>query len=63
MAEIFLRCEKCGKVQGFKDMEEVAKKGWVIHEGKYGEDTALCPECKGEKQLSYLFKEEHRGKL
>ena len=49
MAEIFLRCEVCGKVQGFKDMEEVAKKGWVIHEGKYGEDTAICPHCKEKK--------------
>ena len=49
MAELSLRCEVCGKVKGFKDMEQVIKKGWTIHKRKNGEDTAVCPDCKEKK--------------
>jgi len=43
MAEIALRCEVCGKVKGFKNMESVAKKGWVVRKKADGWDTARCP--------------------
>ena len=45
MAELSLRCEVCGKVKGFKDMEQVIKKGWVIEKRKNSWDVAYCPKC------------------
>jgi len=46
MAEIELRCEGCGKRKGFKNLEQVSKKGWIIKHQEHGWDIAYCPKCK-----------------
>jgi len=45
MAEITLECNTCRKKKGFKNMEQVTKRGWVIEHQKHGWDIAYCPEC------------------
>lgn len=46
MAEIELKCEGCGKRKGFKNLEQVSKKGWIIKHREHGWDIAYCPKCK-----------------
>ncbi len=45
MAEITLECHTCHKKKGFKSIEQVTEKGWVIEHQKHGWDIAYCPEC------------------
>ncbi len=49
MAEIQLRCHVYSKSKGFKNLEEVAKKGWVTKHQEHGWDIAYCPKCKKKK--------------
>lgn len=49
MAEIRLECQACRKKKGFKNLEEVKKKGWVIKHQQHSWDIAYCPKCKENK--------------
>ena len=46
MAEVQLKCKVCGKSKGFKNLEQAAKKSWVVKHQEHGWDIAYCPKCK-----------------
>ena len=45
MAAVQLKCQVCGKSKGFKNLEQVAKKGWNVKHQERGWDIAYCPKC------------------